>query len=257
MELFLNLNLHLFYEFFIMGFFSFTIYLFISKFRLTKFILKKYCSFIQEMVKLLEPFEIITRRLSGGKYPTLNMVHPYMCMLKQMFAPRANENETVESYLELIYGPLIPENEEENAVDDISDSSSISSDDDISTAGNQHWQHTHQRQSQGQGQGCGRGHGHHGQGHGHGCGHGHNHGSHNQPNNEIEDINQVEYLPSVNNLEDILKKVRAAIYLSLEAHWDVPSELSLVATILDPQMKSFLFVEDLHCGEQKYKLNLF
>ncbi|CAG8752634.1 7185_t:CDS:2 [Rhizophagus irregularis] len=164
------------------------------------------------MIKLLEPFETITRRLSGGKFPTLNMVHPYMCMLKRMFAPRANENETVESYLELIYGPLIPENEEENAEDDISDSSSVSSDDDIPTAGNQHWQHT---QSQ------------------------------------IEDINQVEYLPPVNNLEGILKKVRAAIYLSLETHWNVPSELSLVATILDPRMKSFLYVEDLHREEQK------
>ncbi|UZO06255.1 uncharacterized protein OCT59_026584 [Rhizophagus irregularis] len=30
---------------------------------------------------------------------------------------------------------------QENAEDDTSDSSSVSSDDDISTAGNQHWQH--------------------------------------------------------------------------------------------------------------------
>jgi hypothetical protein len=205
------------------------------------------------MIKLLEPFETITRRLSGGKYPTLNMVHPYMCMLKRMFAPRADENETVDSYLELIYGPLIPENEEENAEDDISDSSSVSSDDDIPTAGNQHWQHT-RSQSQGRGQGRGRGRGRN-LGRGRGRGRGHSHGGHGhilqRPNNEIEDINQVEYLPPVNNLEGILKKVRAAIYLSLETHWNVPSELSLVATILDPRMKSFLFVEDLHREDQK------
>jgi hypothetical protein len=68
---------------------------------------------------------------------------------------------------------------------------------------------------------------------------------------EIVDSNQVEYLSPVNNLEGILKKVRAAIYLSLETLWDVPSELSLVVTILDPRMKSFLFVEDLHRMEQK------
>ncbi|GBC18086.2 zinc finger BED domain-containing protein 1-like [Rhizophagus irregularis DAOM 181602=DAOM 197198] len=178
------------------------------------------------MIKLLEPFETITRRLSGGKFPTLNMVHPYMCMLKRMFAPRANENETVESYLELIYGPLIPENEEENAEDDISDSSSVS--------------------RRGRGRGLGRDRGR-GRGHSHG-GHGH---ILQRPNNEVEDINQVEYLPPVNNLEGILKKVRAAIYLSLETHWNVPSELSLVATILDPRMKSFLYVEDLHREEQK------
>ncbi|CAB4483471.1 unnamed protein product [Rhizophagus irregularis] len=211
--------------------------------------------FVQEMIKLLEPFETITRRLSGGKFPTLNMVHPYMCMLKRMFAPRANENETVESYLELIYGPLIPENEEENAEDDISDSSSVSRHDDIPTAGNQHWQHT-QSQSQGRGRGREQGRGR-GRGLGRGCGRGrgYSHGGHGhilqRPNNEVEDINQVEYLPPVNNLEGILKKVRAAIYLSLETHWNVPSELSLVATILDPRMKSFLYVEDLHREEQK------
>ncbi|GBB91536.1 hypothetical protein RclHR1_01890010 [Rhizophagus clarus] len=183
-----------------------------------------------------------------------------MCMLKRMFAPRANENETIESYLELIYGPLIPENEEENAEEDIDDSSSaVSSDDDIPTAGNQHWQYMHQRQSQGQGwgqsQGRGRGHGR-GCGCGCGCGRdrgrGHGHGHILQrSNNEVEDINQVEYLPPVSNLDNVLKKVRAAIYLSLETHWDVPSELSLVATILDPRMKSFLFVKDSHREEQK------
>ncbi|GBB97831.1 hypothetical protein RclHR1_30820002 [Rhizophagus clarus] len=96
------------------------------------------------------------------------MVHPYMCMLKQMFAPRANENETIESYLELIYRLLILDNEEENAEEDIDDSSSaVSSDDDIPTAGNQHWQYMHQRQSQGQGRGQSQG---RGRGHGRGCG---------------------------------------------------------------------------------------
>src|SRR3954467_12384400 len=134
------------------------------------------------MVKLLEPFETITRQLSGEKYPILNMVHPYMCMLKRMFAPRNNENETLNSYLELVYGPLIPENGSENVEDetsDISDSSSISSDDDFLTAGNQH-AHYQQRRSQGCERdcdgncGCGRryGYGHRCE-HGRGCGYGH------------------------------------------------------------------------------------
>src|SRR3954453_9657726 len=84
------------------------------------------------------------------------MVHPYMCMLKRMFAPRNNENETLNSYLELVYGPLIPENGSENVEDkasDTSDSSSISSDDDFPTAGNQH-AHYQQRRSQGHERGC-------------------------------------------------------------------------------------------------------
>ena len=91
------------------------------------------------MVKLLEPFEIITWQLSDEKYSTLNMVHPYMCMLKRMFAPRNNENETLNSYLELVYEPLIPKNGSKNVEDnasDTSDSSSISSDDDFPTAEN-------------------------------------------------------------------------------------------------------------------------
>ena len=66
------------------------------------------------------------------------MVHPYMCVLKRMFAPRNNKNETLDSYLELVYGPLIPENESENVEDDASDSSSVSDDDDIPTAGNKY-----------------------------------------------------------------------------------------------------------------------
>src|SRR5688572_7444425 len=110
------------------------------------------------MVKLLEPFEAITRRLSGGKYPTLNMVHPYMCTLKRMFAPRANENETVNSYLDLIYGPLIPKNEE-NVEDDASDSSSVSNDDDIPIAGNKHWKSWGRGRERGQGQEQGQGQG--------------------------------------------------------------------------------------------------
>lgn len=161
------------------------------------------------MIKLLEPFETITRRLSGGKYPTLNMVHPYMCLFKRMFAPRDNENETIDSYLELIYGPLIPENESGNFEDDASDSSSVSSDDNVPTAGNQHQQHNHQqRQIWKQGRGRGRG---YGRSRGRGRGY-----TSQRPNDEIEDINQVEYLPPAINLESVLKKVRAAIYLSLE-----------------------------------------
>jgi len=55
----------------------------------------------------------------------------------------------------------------------------------------------------------------------------------------------------VNNFEGLLKKVHAAIYLSLEKLWNVPSELTLVTTILDPRMKSFPFVKDLYRREQK------
>src|SRR5213075_1139081 len=99
------------------------------------------------MVKLLEPFETITRRLSGATYPTLNMIHPYMYMLKQMFAPKIQENETLESYFNLIYGSFTFENTNEEELNLNDEFSFISDDDDnIPTAGNrQHWQYTYQQ----------------------------------------------------------------------------------------------------------------
>lgn len=52
----------------------------------------------------------------------------------------------------------------------------------------------------------------------------------------MEDDNdnyRIECLPPADT-ENTIKKVRAAIYFSLDKLWDVPSELCLVATILDP-----------------------
>ncbi|CAG8655821.1 9785_t:CDS:2, partial [Scutellospora calospora] len=139
------------------------------------------------MIKLLEPFEAITRRLSGATYPTLNMVHPYIYTLKQVFALRIEEGETIDSYLDLIYGPLVSEDELEN--DDNSDS------------------------------------------------------------NEQE-INQIEYLQPVNT-ENLIQKVRAAIYLSLDKLWEMPNKSSLTAMILDPRMKNFPFMNEPDRVQQK------
>ena len=77
------------------------------------------------MVKLLGPIEKVTRHLCGAEYPTLNLVYPYMEILKNAFVPK--DDETVETYINLIYG----ENYEEEEDDD--DDNEM--DDDISTAG--------------------------------------------------------------------------------------------------------------------------
>ena len=53
-----------------------------------------------------------------------------------------------------------------------------------------------------------------------------------------EDTNQVEYLPSVDTT-GLLERVRAAIYLSLDELWSVPSDNALIATFLDPRFKHF------------------
>ncbi|RIA87362.1 hypothetical protein C1645_827890 [Glomus cerebriforme] len=61
-----------------------------------------------------------------------------MCLThkeKMIFVPKTSENETVDSYLDLIYGPLIPKSaDEEEIIED--DLSSISDDDDYPSAGN-------------------------------------------------------------------------------------------------------------------------
>ncbi|CAG8508905.1 851_t:CDS:2 [Cetraspora pellucida] len=46
--------------------------------------------------------EKVTRCLCGAKYPTLNLVYLYMKILKKRFAPETDE--TVDTYLNLIYG---------------------------------------------------------------------------------------------------------------------------------------------------------
>jgi hypothetical protein len=72
---------------------------------------------------------------------------------------------------------------------------------------------------------------------------GHSHISH-------ENINQIEYLPPADT-RDVLKKVHVAIYFSLNKLWDIHSELYLVTTILDSQMKNFPFVEESDQNRQK------
>ncbi|CAG8622214.1 18817_t:CDS:2, partial [Racocetra persica] len=63
--------------------------------------------FVKEMVKLLELFETIIKKLSSASYPTLNMVYLYIYILKQIFAPKIEDGKTIDSYLDLIYRLLV------------------------------------------------------------------------------------------------------------------------------------------------------
>lgn len=172
------------------------------------------------MVKLLAPIEKVTRHLCGAEYPTLNLVYPYMELLKKGFAPK--NNETVETYINLIYGENYEDDEDDEEDDEI---------DNIPTAGTrQHWQYAHrqfrqkmksihvkrqvrQRRNKNKTQ---------------------------SDNTELEDLNpnRVEYLPPVSTV-GLLQKVRAAIYLSMDELWAVPTDTALVATFLDPRFKHF------------------
>lgn len=183
------------------------------------------------MIKLLEPIERVTRRLCGAEYPTLNLVHPYMELLKKGFAPK--NNETVDTYINLIYGEKY---EDDDETDD---------DDDMPAAGTRkHWQYAHkqfrkkmkntyqrqERQSNNQ----------------------------TQTNNiELEDLNpyKVEYLPPVST-NGLLQKVRAALYLSMDELWSVPTEIALVATFLDPRFKHFNWSTEEHRNEAQRLVKL-
>ncbi|CAG8762089.1 23661_t:CDS:2, partial [Dentiscutata erythropus] len=80
----------------------------------------------------------VTRYVCGSKYPTLNLVYPYIRTLKSKFAPKSENGESFESWINLIYGPE----------DQDSNDSSISSDNeaDIPSAGNRRqWQYAHRR----------------------------------------------------------------------------------------------------------------
>ncbi|CAJ0866405.1 16641_t:CDS:2 [Entrophospora sp. SA101] len=154
------------------------------------------------MVNLLSPFEKVTRRFCGAKYVTLSLVNPYMELLKKTFAPKSENGESLDTYLDLIYGPQTEDNNDNEEESD----SSTSDDDEIPSGGSrQHWQYSHRTRG---------------------------------AIDDIDDINHVEYLPAVNTT-GLLQKVQAAIFLSLDELWSVPTELVQIATVLDPRFKNF------------------
>ncbi|CAG8606577.1 6738_t:CDS:2 [Dentiscutata erythropus] len=97
------------------------------------------------MVKILKPFEEITRHVCSAKYPTINFVYPYVRMLKNKYAPIAEKDKSIESWLDLIYRPSSDFEEIANS------DTSVSSDDeaDIPSAGSKkQWQYTHAHQKE-------------------------------------------------------------------------------------------------------------
>jgi len=171
------------------------------------------------MIATLEPFETLTRKISGATYPTLSLVVPYMHLLKKSFAPNREKKESFNTYLDLVYGPNCEENAE--------DSDAISDDEYIPSGGSrQHWQYSHRQFRQQRENTRGQGHKRGGTSTSHST----------EPN--LDDINTAEYLQPVDT-KNLLQKVRAAIFLSLDELWSIPSNIALIATFLDPRFKTF------------------
>ncbi|CAG8672165.1 8777_t:CDS:1, partial [Scutellospora calospora] len=75
--------------------------------------------FLQEMVSILEPIKRITRHLCGAKYLMLNLVYPYIELLKNKFAPETDK--TIDTYLDLIYSEKDENNDESDEITDNDD----------------------------------------------------------------------------------------------------------------------------------------
>ncbi|CAG8833833.1 15524_t:CDS:2, partial [Gigaspora margarita] len=126
-------------------------------------------------------------------------------MLKNKYAPVAENGESIEDWITLIYGPSLESSGS-------SDNTSTSSDDEASipSAGNRkQWQYAH-RNMRGRGQGRGRGSRHNKR--------------HSKNSAELanDDPNTVKYF-SPTSCEGLLEKMRAAIYLSLDELWSIPT----------------------------------
>ncbi|CAG8653570.1 14525_t:CDS:2 [Racocetra persica] len=199
------------------------------------------------MVKLLSPFEKITRRICGATYCTLSLVHPYIGILKKSFEPNYENGETYNTYLNLVYGTQ-SENDDEEEVEE-SDSSTSEEDETPSGGSRQHWQYAHRqfrqqmRLTKGKGRKKSKGRT--------------NKYSQNikKGNSEknVDDFNHVEYLPTADTV-GLLQKVRAAIFLSLDELWSTPSDLVRIATILDPRFKDFKWNDTNEEKDESLKL---
>ncbi|CAG8585191.1 6834_t:CDS:2 [Gigaspora margarita] len=66
--------------------------------------------FFQQIIGLLKPIEYITHKIYGTIYPTINLINPYMDLLKNFFAPCEEAEEMFDTYLDLIYGSELVNN---------------------------------------------------------------------------------------------------------------------------------------------------
>ncbi|RIB15386.1 hypothetical protein C2G38_2319598 [Gigaspora rosea] len=213
-------------------------------------------NFIENMIDLLSPFEMVTRRICGAKYPTLNLVYPCIEVLKKKFQPRPEKNETYDSYLTLIYGELNENLSNQSNIEEISDtddSSSVSEDENISSAGKrQHWQFAHRQFKQIMHKKYSKGRSQNKNNKGKGKEKSKSQRS-QKKSVESDNINEIEYLPP-SDTSDLLDKARAAIYLSLDELWCIPNEIALIASVLDPRMKSLRFTTAIQQTNTKLKL---
>ncbi|CAG8849243.1 24931_t:CDS:1, partial [Gigaspora margarita] len=166
--------------------------------------------FVTDVIDLLKPFKKITRLFCGTKYPTVNLIYPYIRMLKNKYVPVAKNGESIEDWITFIYGPSLESSGSSN-------NTSTSSNDEASiplARNRKQWQYAHHNM-------CGRG-------RGRGSRHNKRH-SKNSAKLADDDSNTIKYFLST-SCEGLLEKMCTAIYLSLDELWSIPNEVGLKAS---------------------------
>ncbi|CAG8692275.1 39194_t:CDS:2, partial [Gigaspora margarita] len=169
-----------------------------------------------DVIDLLKSFEEMTRLFCGTKYSTVNLIYPYIRMLKNKYALVAKNGKSIEDWITLIYGSL-SENSE------TSDYASTSSGDEVNIplVGNRkQWQYTH---CQGQG-----------------SRHSSKHKRYSKSSAELaedDNFNTVKYFPPI-SCEGLLEKMRVTIYLSLDELWSVPNENNNITEVFTNEKES-------------------
>ncbi|CAB4395082.1 unnamed protein product [Rhizophagus irregularis] len=205
---------------------------------------------LQDLVDILKPFLDATELLSGSKYTTLSFVYPTMYYLINKFAPTNKESD--DDLYDLVYGIIQSEEPEtsdlNNEIDDVNrdaftaltndEGNETDSEDELlrNSIIEPRLVRTPLRgaRGRGRGRGCGRGRGRIGID---------NEGSGRRVNADPRFRNR-RLIENPVNTTNLLKKVKASIYLSMKEYWNVPKLVGMVAAILDPRLKSLKFVNN-------------
>lgn len=181
------------------------------------------------------PFDEIIQKVSGTKYPTINLIYSYIYLLKQKFAPTGDN--TLESYIDLIYRPISPE--DTNKTNDIDSNTDNNAKDSGSSSDiYQYFKKAYNKIRKNKGKCKDHKHKHRykykcrsGRGHRHRC----EYECHEYSQDYSYDSQQESEYDG--DFAGLIKKFQATIYLFLNELWNVSDDIAFLAIILNPRLK--------------------
>ncbi|CAG8618032.1 1660_t:CDS:2, partial [Scutellospora calospora] len=168
---------------------------------------------LDNLISLLKPFYEATNIFSGSNYPTLNLIYPTMRLLIKKFAPSYEQSK--DDYADLLFEPINrheddPESDIENKFDTLVSSEQLQQP--LQAAQGRRNKHDHSKVKK------------------------------STYNDSRFKGRQLIETPITN--EGLCDLVKAACFLSLKEYWEVPKKIGLVASFLDPRIKSLKFLGD-------------